>query len=220
VKRALDLATSGAERHPTDDEIAVLRAQFLRRDGQARAALGVLQVVVQRNRRAPNAWAPKVRLELELGEPADSILASLEHAIANQYERAIVAATARGIGQTAAKDTTAPNRVESLRAVLRYLKFSDATQANDTTTLLIGTTNVTLASRLANDPATAKQCDAAKELATAVVDARVALPKVGCVFPDVVARSMQIVLQLAPHSDQVSKSTCRAKDDQGADSAR
>jgi tetratricopeptide (TPR) repeat protein len=214
-KKSLDLATRGTTRFPTDDELAVLRVQFLRRDGQLREALDAVRVIVTRSPRAPNAWPLKARLELELGLGPDSVLASLQHGIDNG-DRSTVASYGRSFGQTAAKDTTAPNKLDPLRAALRYLKLSDSAQPNDTTTLLIGSMSVTLAQRIALEPT--KRCDTAKEMAAAIVDAQIALPKVGRVFPDPVARLMTVLAQVGPYSDQVSKAACRTKDEEGAQS--
>ena len=210
-KKSLELATRGTARFPTDDELGVLSVQFLRRDGQLRAALDAVTAIVSRNPGAPNAWPQKARIELELGRGADTVLASLQRGIDNG-DRAAVAAYARGFGQTAAKDTTAPNKLNPLRTALRYLKLSDSIQPNDTTTLLIGSTDVSLVQRLAVEPT--KSCGLAKEMAAAVVDAQIALPKAGRVFPELVATLMARLGRLAPYSDQVSRSACRAKDEQ------
>jgi tetratricopeptide (TPR) repeat protein len=210
-KKALELTTRAVARFPTDDELAVLHVQFLRRDGQLREALIAANAIVSRNPRAPSAWPQKARLEQELGLGIDSVLASLQHGVENG-DRAVVARYARMFGQTAARDTTASDKLASLRTALRYLKVSDAAQPNDTTTLLIGTTDLSLVQRLVAEPT--KSCDVAREMAAAVVDAQIALPKAGRAFPDAVGTLMNALGQLASYSDQVSKAACRGKDEQ------
>ena len=51
----------------TDDELVVLRVQYLRRNRQLRQALAVINSLIARNPRAPNAWVQKARIETELG---------------------------------------------------------------------------------------------------------------------------------------------------------
>ena len=52
---ALDLATEGVGRFPVDDELVVLRVQYLRRNGQLRQALAVVNALIARNPRAPRS---------------------------------------------------------------------------------------------------------------------------------------------------------------------
>lgn len=207
-EKALDLATRGVGKFPTDDELVVLRIQYLRRNGQLAQALAVVNSLLDRNPRAPNAWMQKARLELELGRGADTVLATLGRGLQNGEDRATVARFARTFGGTAVKDTVA-DKFDALRTGLRYLKFSATTQPNDTTSLLIGSTSVGLGQRLANDPVATKRCDVAKEMQNLAVDAQIELPKGGRVSPQEVPRLMGIAAQLGPYADQLAKAVCR-----------
>lgn len=123
ARKALDLATRGVGRFPSDDELVVLRVQYLRRTGQLRQALAVVDALVDRSPRAPNAWTQKARLEQELGLGVDTVLSTLARGLQNGEDRATSALAARSFGLTAAKDTM-PNKLEALRTALRYHKFS------------------------------------------------------------------------------------------------
>jgi len=114
-KVALDLAARATSRYPTDDELAVLYAQFLRRDGQLDAALAVVNTIVARNPRAPNVWTQKARLELELRRPADTVLASLQHGLDNG-DRAAVASYARASRSPSVSRTSRPSAATRLRS--------------------------------------------------------------------------------------------------------
>src|SRR6185369_13800634 len=122
------------------------RVQYLRRNGQLTQALAVVNGLVGRNPRAPNAWTQKARIELALGLGTDTVLATLGRGVENGEDRAAVARYARSFGSAAARDTV-PNKIDPLRTALRYLKFSASAQAGDTTSLLIGTTSLALAAR-------------------------------------------------------------------------
>jgi tetratricopeptide (TPR) repeat protein len=207
-RKALDFATRGVGRFPMDDELAVLRAQYLRRTGQLAQARAVLSTVVDRNPRSPNAWMQKARVEAELGLGADTVLATLGRWLERGGDRGGVTSYARSLGQTAAKDTM-PNKLDPLRTAVRYLKFADATQATDTVSLVLGQTDVILAQRLAEEATATKSCGLAKEMSAVVVDAQVELPKAGRKFPDAVAKLLTAAGRLATYGDQLSKSVCR-----------
>jgi tetratricopeptide (TPR) repeat protein len=206
--KALDLATRGVGKFPTDDELVALRVQYLRRNGQLRQALAVVNGLVDRSPRAPNAWTQKARIELALGLGADTVLATLGRGLGNGEDRASVALYARSFGAAASRDTL-PNKMDPLRMALRYLKFSASAQAGDTTSCYIGRTSLQLGAPLANDPAAANRCDIAKEIQTLAVDAQIELPKGGRVYPDEVARLMASVAELGPYADRLVKTVCR-----------
>jgi tetratricopeptide (TPR) repeat protein len=206
--KALDLATRGAGRFPTDDEIALLRAQYLRKTGQLAQARAVVNGVVERNPHAPNAWTQKARIEAELGLGADTVLATLGRGLENGEDRPTVALYARTLGVAAMKDTV-PNKIDPLRTALRYFKLSASAQAGDTTSFLVGSTSVVLGQRLSAEPPAAKRCEVAKEMQALAVDAQIELPKGGRAFPNEVPRFMGLAAQLGPYADQLAKAVCR-----------
>ena len=212
MPKALDLATRGVGRFPNDDELWVLRVQYLRRNGQLSQALAAVNALLERNPRAPNAWTQKARLEVELGFVVDSVLATLRHGVENGEDRATVARYAMTLGQTTAKDTLASNVIDRARTAVRYLGFADATRSMDTTAVLLGNADVVLAQRLAAQPPAARTCDLAKEIASASVDAQIVLPKAGRSFPEAVAALLSRATQLAAYGDQLTKALCARKD--------
>jgi tetratricopeptide (TPR) repeat protein len=207
--KALDLATRAVGRFPNNDTLVVIRVQYLRRNGQLRQALAVVNALLARNPRAPNAWTQKARIEFELALGADTVLASLGSGLTNGEDRATVAALARALGQTVAGDSTSPNKLIPLRTGIRYFKLADSAQPGDTTSFWLGRTSVVLASRLANEPAAAKTCELAKELQNALVDAQIHLPRAGRSFPVQVPPLMGAVAKLSPYSDDLTKAVCR-----------
>lgn len=211
AQKALDLATRGVGKFPNDDELVVLRVQSLRKNGQLRQALAVVNALVERSPRAPNAWTQKARLEQELGFGADSVLSTLGRGLRNGEDRATTARLARSFGLTASKDTM-PNKLDPLRTALRYYKFSAATQAGDTASMMIGNTSVALATWLANEPPAARRCELAKEMQDLTVDAQIELPKAGPAFPRRVPELMTLASRLGSFADQLAKATCQRKD--------
>jgi tetratricopeptide (TPR) repeat protein len=211
VPRALDLATRGVGRFPNDDELIVLRVQYLRRSGQLTQALAVVKALLTRSPRAPNAWTQKARIEAELALPADTVLASLTQALAVGDERTTIAIAARSYGRSASKDTL-PNHFDPLRVALRYYKLSASARAGDTTSFFIGSTSVLLAQRFATAPAPTKTCDIAKEMQALIVDALIELPKGGRAFPKEVIPFLNAAPQLGAYADQLAKAVCPRKD--------
>ncbi len=208
---ALDLATEAVGRFPMDDELVVLRVQYLRRNGQLRQGLAVVSSLIARNPRAPNAWVQKARVEAELGLGPDTLLATLGRGLENGEVRTSVAQYARYLGQTASKDTAAPHKLASARAAIRYFRLADSAQASDTTAALLGSANVILARNLAAEPAAAKNCDLAKELTAAVTEAQVVLPRAGRSFADI-PMLFQAATQLGTYGDELTKALCKRKD--------
>jgi len=211
AQKALDLATRGVGRFPDDDELAVLRVQYLRRNGQLPQALAVVNALVDQSPRAPNAWTQKARLEQELGLGPDTVLSTLGRGIQNGEDRATTALMARSFGLTAAKDTVA-NKLDPLRTALRYYKFSATTQPGDTTSMLIGSTSLSLAQRLATEPAEARRCELAKELQSLTAEAQIELPKAGRAYPQAVPKLMVRATEISTYADQLAKAVCQRKD--------
>ena len=211
LPKALDLVTRGVGRFPNDDELSVLRAQYLRRGGQLTQALAVVNAVLTRHPRAPNAWTQKARIEAELALSADTVLASLTQALTVGDNRTTIAIAARSYGRSASKDTV-PNQIDPLRMALRYYKLSASAQAGDTTSFFIGSTSVLLAQRFATAPAATKTCDIAKEMQALVVDALIELPKGGRVFPKEVIPFLKAAPPLGEYGDQLAKAVCPRKD--------
>jgi tetratricopeptide (TPR) repeat protein len=211
ASKALDLATRGVGKFPNDDELTVLRVQYLRKNGQLPQALAVVDALLDRNPRAPNAWTQKARIEQELGLAPDTVLSTLGRGLENGEGRAATALTARSFGLTAAKDTV-PDKLGALRTALRYYKLSATAQPGDTTSMLIGSTSLSLAQRLATEPAEAKRCDLAKEMQSLTVDAQIELPKAGRAYTQLVPELMVKATRMSTYADQLEKAVCQRKD--------
>ena len=206
-RKALDLATRGVGKFPQDDELAVLRAQYLRRLGQLTQARAVIDGVVGRNPRALNAWTQKARIDAELKSPSDTLLASLGHALEAGDDRGTIAIAARSFGIAASRDSAAGPFVP-MRTALRYLKLGASAQPNDTTSFLIGRMSVVLGQRLATAPPATKTCDVAREMQTITIDAQVELPKGGRAFPVETPPLIAAASQISAYADQLAKAVC------------
>jgi tetratricopeptide (TPR) repeat protein len=209
--KALDLVTRAVGKFPDDDELVVLRVQYLRRTGQLRQALAVVNALIDRNPHVPNAWTQKARLEQELGLGADTVLSTLGRGLQNGEDRATTALMARSFGLTASRDTV-PNKLDPLRTALRYYKVSATAQPGDTTSMLIGSTSLSLAQRLATEPAEAKRCELAKEMQNLTADALIELAKAGRAYQQLVPELMARAAQMSTYADQLAKAVCQRKD--------
>jgi len=209
LPRAVAVVARGVARFPTDDELAVLHIQLLRRGGDLRGALDAANRLVERNPRAPNAWLQKARTEAELGEAADTVIASLRHGAENGENRTLVAGYATTLGQAPLKPGTTPPTTDDLRTGIRYFKFADSVQPSDTTAYIVGATSVSLAGRLYGEARAEKRCDLAREMQEAIVDAQIALPKGGRAFPEPARVSLADLAELMPYADPLVKSVCR-----------
>ena len=207
---AAALAALGARRFPDDDELAMIHAQFLRRAGELRQALAVVDGVVARNPRAPGALLLKGRLEAELGlATSDSVIAMFRAALANGEDRAAVSLSALSLGRMAGRDSLAANRLDPLRAAIRYYKFAETAHATDTTSFLLGYTSLSFAQRAASEARPVRQCDLAKEAQAALIDAQISLPKGGGSFRSQVQQIMPSVGPTVAYVDQLVKALCR-----------
>jgi tetratricopeptide (TPR) repeat protein len=207
--KASELAKRGVAKFPADDELAMLDIQFLRRVGDARGALDAANVIVGRSPRTPNVWLLKARLEADLGIGVDTVLATLRRAQEHGEDPPAISRQALSIGQAAAKDSTAPNKLDPARTAVRYFKFAETMHASDTTALVLGSASLVLGQLAANEARTARQCDPAKEAQAALVDAQISLPKAGVGFPSQVTQLMPILTQSVAYADQVAKAVCR-----------
>lgn len=207
--KASELARRGVTKFPVDDELAMLDLQFLRRIGNARGALAAANAIVERNPRVPNVWLQKARLEADLGLGIDTVLRTLRRAQDNGEERPAISRQAVIIGQNAAKDSAAPNKLDALRTAIRYYKFAESVQATDTTALILGSASLSLGQLAATEARSARQCDPAREAQAALVDAQISLPKAGMRFRDQVTQLMPILAQSVTYADQVAKAVCR-----------
>jgi len=209
--KTLDLATRSVGKFPNDDELTVLRVQSLRKNGQLRQALAVVTALVDRSPRAPNAWTQKARLEQELGLGPDTVLSTLGRGLQNGEARATTALIARSFGLAASKDTV-PDKLGALRTALRYYKLSATAQPGDTTSMLIGSTSLSLAQRLGTEPPQAKRCELAREMQNLTADALIELPKAGRVYTHLVPDLMAKATQMSTYADRLAKAVCQRND--------
>lgn len=206
--QALGLAERGAARFPDDGELPLVHAQLLRRTGQARQALEVLNALIARNPRTPNAWLQKAATEADLGLSPDSLLATLGRGVEHGEDRGGVARAATSLGAGVMRAAVA-DTLASLRTAVRFYKFAEGVQSRDSTAFYLGHTSLTLAQRLANEARPARSCDLVKESQAAVVDAQVNLVKGGRAFPEEAARLLRFVPPTGAYADQLAKAFCR-----------
>jgi len=154
----------------------------------------------------------KARVEADLGLEADTLLTTLGRGLENGEDRTSVAQYPRSLGQVASKDTVAANRLTSPRTAIRYFRLADSAEATDTTALLLGNADVVLTRNLASEIPATKRCEMAKELADAVADAQIVLPRAGRGFPDTVANLLRVADQLGTYGTQLTKALCPRKD--------
>lgn len=207
-QRAAQLATRAVAKFSTDDELAILEVQYLRRAGAPRKALDAVLRLVARNPRTPNAWSQKTRIEAELGSVADTVISSLTQSMTAGDDRGTVAAYARTLGRTTATASVATPGPDGFRTAVRYYKFAESVQANDTTEVLLGGASLTLSQRLAVEAGSSKKCDLARESQSALTDAQMNFAKAEPTFM-VSAQTRQALQQTATCIDQVNKVACR-----------
>ena len=207
--QALELATLGSAKFPTDDELGVLRAQFLRRTGDLATALDVVGGVVTRNPKAPNALLLAARIEADVRSGAETVLGTLRRALEVGETRAAVSINAVAIGQAVAKDSTVGNKLDPVRMAIRYYKFADSVQTTDTTAMFLGSASLAFGQLMANEARTSRQCEQVKEAQAALTDAQIYLPKAGRVYPEQVAKLLPIVATTTTYADQLARTFCR-----------
>jgi tetratricopeptide (TPR) repeat protein len=208
VPLASALAEAAVERFPTNDELPLLHAETLRRTNDYAGALAVIDKVLERSPRAPNAWLLRARTQADMGAVADSVAASLTRGVENGEDRGTVARFATALGAAVARSGS-PDTVTALRTAIEFYKLADGVQARDSTAYYIGATSVSLAQRLSVEARSARRCESVKEMQSALVDAQVYLVKGGRAFPKPAAERLEYVPPLTTYADQLAKALCR-----------
>ena len=208
LRLAAELSVIAVVRFPTNDELPLLHAQVLRRSNDNAGALLVIDKLIDRNPRAPNAWLLRARTQSDMGASADSVAGSLSRGVEHGDDRGTVARFATALGAAAARSGT-PDTITALRTAIQFYKLADRVQASDSTAYYIGATTVSLAQRLGVDARNSRRCETAKEMQSVVVDAQVNLVKGGRAFPIPAAERLKFVPTLTTYADQLEKALCR-----------
>jgi predicted Zn-dependent protease len=209
--RAVALADRAMKKFPMNDALALIQVQVLRNAGDLPGALAAVSRLLERNPRVPNAWLQKARLESELRVVADTVLATLTNGVTNGEDKALTSQLATAFAVTASRDSTR-NENDRARLAIRYIKVAETAHASDTTALVLGSTSLQLAQRLAVEIGQTRKCENFKEAQDAIVDAQISLPKAGARQPDRVLPLMRVVGPTAAYIDQLSKTVCKSPD--------
>ena len=211
-QRAIALAERAVKKFPVHDGLALTQVQVLRNAGDLPGALAAVTRLVQRNPRVPNAWLQKARLEADLHIGVDTTLASLASSVSYGESRPLVSSVARNTALSVSRDTTMGNMLDPARQAIRYVKFAESVQANDTTALVLGSVSLSLGQRLAVEFREARRCELVKEAQGVLVDAQISLPKAGATFRDQVTRLMTLLGPTVAYVDQLSRTLCKSPD--------
>jgi tetratricopeptide (TPR) repeat protein len=208
-QKAAELASRGVAKFPNNDNLAVMQTQLLRKAGQTQQALEAVEKLLARNPKAPNAWLQKAQIQVELNQPADSILSSLKSGVDNGEDKNTVAGYATSRGQAAYRAATTSKAPDDYRQALAYLRFAESVQPSENSAFLLGVSSLSLGQQLLTDARDQKSCDLAKEAQNLFVDAQINLPKGGRAFPEPTRQALTGLQTLAPYGDQLVKALCK-----------
>jgi tetratricopeptide (TPR) repeat protein len=211
--RAAAVAGRGSAKFPSDDELGVLEVQLWRRAGEYASALNAADRLIARNPTAAGAYVQRARIQAELKQPADSLLATLERGVASGDNRLTIAGYAASLGQAASRTASASRELSDFLLAVRYFAFAERTAPRDTTAFLLGAANLSLGQVLYSAAREQKSCDQAKAMQTALTDAQMNLTRGGRAFPDVAAQLLGRLTEVMPFASELEKSVCRRKDE-------
>ena len=206
--RALETASRGTAKFPTNETLWQLVAQFARQSGQMPVALNAYIKLKAVNPKTPGINLQIARILSEQGQ-TDSALAAVREAQAAGDDKAAVSGILTQIGNKlfrqygADKDTTV-----GVKAIT-VLKLAESVQPSETIYFLLGYTQFQMGANMLQPTNEAKSCDMARKAKDYFTDAQINLPKGGAQFKDQLAQVMPQVMQYGEYPDRMIKAFCK-----------
>jgi tetratricopeptide (TPR) repeat protein len=212
--KAVDAAARATTRYPRDAELWQLYAQTLKKAGEGQQSITAARKALEINPKIPNGWTQIAVAYNDLNDPANA-LEALRQAKAAGDDANQTGAFALSIGNRVYRAAVAedPKKVESFRAALPFLYFSDSTttdvQIKGNAKFLVGVSSYYMAQILATGLQASKSCDEAKAAQLATADAMTFTQQGGRTSPEAAAQILNAVNQLSPYIDRQVTTLCK-----------
>ena len=208
-QKAAETLARGRAKFANNMTMATTYVQLLIQTGQTAQAIEESKRVLAANPKARGIWLPIAKSQADAGADPDTVINSLRAAKAAGDSVPIVAGYALTLGNAEYKKGNASKNLADYQRALKYLYFSDSTQATGNSKFLIGVVNLQMVQPLLEDASAKKSCDSAKAAQNAITEATIYAPMGGRDFPKEVTSVMSAIQQLTPYTERAVKAYCR-----------
>ena len=208
-QKAAETLARGRAKFPNNMSIATTYVQLLIQTGQTAQAIEESKRVLAANPKVRGIWLPIAKSQADAGADPDTVINSLRAAKAAGDSLPIVAGYALTLGNAEYKKGNASKNLADYQRALKYLYFSDSTQATGNSKFLIGVVNLQMVQPLLEEASAKKSCDSAKAAQNAITEATIYAPMGGRDFPKEVTSVMTAIQQLTPYTDRSVKALCK-----------
>ncbi|MCC6319234.1 MAG: tetratricopeptide repeat protein [Gemmatimonadaceae bacterium] len=206
--KALEAASRGTAKFPTNEGLWGLVAQFARQTGQMPVALNAYQKLLAINPKTPAINLQIARIQADQGQ-VDEALASVKLAQEAGDDKAQVSGIYTAIADRLRKQYDTDKQKPTAQKALEVLKLAEAVQPSETVYFLTGVISFQLGAAVLQEANTAKSCDQSREAKTLFTDAEINLPKGGRTFAQQLGPVMAQLQQYSSYPDQMIKAYCK-----------
>lgn len=206
--KALEAASRGTAKFPTNETLWQLVAQFARQTGQMPVALNAYQKLLTINPKTPAINLQIARIQNEQGQ-VDEALTSVRAAQAAGDDKAAVAGIATAIADKIRKQYDADKQKATALKALEVLALADSVQPGNTIYFLKGLISFQVGAAVLQEAQAEKSCDLAKEAGNYLTDAEINLPKGGAQFAPQITQVMGQLQQYSAYPAQMQKAYCK-----------
>ncbi|MGQ0766253.1 MAG: tetratricopeptide repeat protein [Gemmatimonadota bacterium] len=208
--RALEAASRGAAKFPTNVEAWQAVGQLARQMGQLPVALNAYQKVIALAPKTPGVRLQVARIMMDQDQ-SDSAMALLRAALEDGEDKTLVGGMATTIAN---RIFTAYQRSEEkdqnqVKKALEILTWSETVDKTPATYFLLGVANMTLGFTQLQEAGAEKSCDKAKLAKDYLTNAQIHMPKGGNQFAEQLRALMPQLMQYADTPDQMTKAYCK-----------
>jgi tetratricopeptide (TPR) repeat protein len=206
--KALEAASRGTAKFPTNETLWTLVAQFARQTGQLPVALNAYQKLAQINPKTPAINLQIARILSDQGQ-IDQALEAVKAAQAAGDDKGQVSLIAASLADKVRKQyETDKDKATALKA-LEILKFAESVQPNETVYFLSGFINFQLGAAVLTKANEEKSCEGSREAKNFITDAEINLPKGGKQFQQQIQQILPQLMQYSTFPDQMIKAYCK-----------
>jgi tetratricopeptide (TPR) repeat protein len=208
--KALEAASRGTAKFPTNAEAWMAVGQLARQVGQMPVALNAYQKVIALAPKTPGVRLQVARIYMEQNQN-DSALALLRSALEDGEDKALVGGMATTVANRIfqAYQKADPKDPNEAKKALEILTWSETLDKTPATYFLLGAVNMTLGFTLMQEAGPEKSCEKARAAKEYLTNAQIHLPKGGNQFAEQLKTMMPQLMQYADTPDQMAKAYCK-----------
>ena len=206
--KALEAASRGTAKFPTNETLWLLVAQLARQSGQLPVALNAYNKILAINPKSPGINLQMARVMADQGQ-IDQALESIKAAQAAGDEKGAIGGMTTSIANKLFQQYSKEKDKNVGKRTLEVLKIAEGIAPTAAIYFLTGATSFQLGANMLQDVQKDKSCDGAKEAKNYFVDAEINLPKGGAQFATQIQQMMPQLTQYGAYPDQFIKAFCK-----------